>query len=125
MTYLPHIEKASSAARNVSEPLANALEQIGTLRGLFLGNCGGSQVAIESAKRHAVRARYWLNTAIEELDAAEAGMPDPVKRPEFELTPAGYQALGEAEGESARVIGFPSGQRRTAPLDHDPGPSAA
>lgn len=125
MTYLPHIEKASSASRNVSEPLANALEQIGTLRGLFLGNGGGSQVAIESAKRHAVRARYWLNTVIEELDAAEAGMPDPVKRPEIELTPARYQALGEAEAESARLIDFPARQRRTAPVDHDPGPSAA
>lgn len=125
MTYLPHIEKASSAARNVSEPLANALEQIGTLRGLFLGNGGGSQVAIESAMRHAVRARYWLNTVIEELDATEAGMPEPVKRTEFELTPAGYQALGEAEAKSASVIGFPARQRRSAPVDHDPGPSAA
>lgn len=125
MTYLPHIESASSAARNVSEPLANALEQIGTLRGMFHGNGGGSPVTIESAKRNAERARYWLNTVIQELEAAEADMPDPVKRAAFELTPAGYQALGEAEAESGSVIGFPDRQRRTAPLDHDPGPSAA
>ena len=78
MTYLPHLEKASSAARNVGEPLAGAIDMIGTLRGAFMNSGGGSEVTMESAIRHAERARYWIGTVIEELRAAQKDMPEPV-----------------------------------------------
>ena len=128
MSYLPRLEKASSAAKEAVSPLADGIEQIGTLRGLFLGGGGGSPVTMESALRTLKRARYWINTAIEEAERAEAGMPAPVNPADLinaGLNEAVQHARGD--GDECKVTPFRVVNARPRPIDYplDDGPGAA
>ena len=91
MAFLPHLERASHELRDVFDPLTAAIEQTATAR--ILGLPTG--IPLTSARRNLERARAKINAALDALTLAADGAE--IETPDFELTPAGYEAIFDAK----------------------------
>jgi len=79
MSYFPHVVKALSATKTLSDPLIDAIEQISAAHTAFLTNGSGSRLQLESTKRHLRRIIEWAYCAELQIDAALADCPPMVK----------------------------------------------
>lgn len=137
MQYLPHLIKSLDATKQAAGPAQDAVDQLATLRGYFMGDGSGSPVCMESAMRSLLKARKWINAAIDEAKAAEAVMPDTRGNlpdavdgiPPLEIIPAGFQPAGFQEVGRIKSATGPrlavNNEPRPAHSPDDPNPPAA